>query len=188
MNKNKIILWVTTIILSIIEIYSLSLDSHYKWDFIFLMGLLWGTYFLRKPLKLHHTHFFLLGVFLIMHNLGVFNAYDYLYWGIEYDFFVHTLFGLVAGLILFRYFHFVGPYNGWAKIAAVIIIVLGLSAFHELFEFTGALIFGKGEGVLFLGAGDLDQWDTQKDMFNGLLGSIIAIIMYNIFHKLYKKK
>ena len=123
-----------------------------------------------------------------MHNLGVFDAYVYLYWGIEYDFFMHALFGLVAGLMLFRYFHFVGPYKGWAKVAAIIIIVLGLSAFHELFEFAGALIFGKGEGVIFLGAGDLDQWDTQKDMLNGLLGSIIAIIMYNIFHLLYKKK
>lgn len=188
MNKNKIILWLTTIALCIIELYSLTTDSHYKWDFFFLMILLWVPYLMRKRLKLHHFHYFLLAVFILLHNLGVFDAYVYLYYGIEYDFFMHTLFGFVAGFILYRYFHFLGPYDGWFKILAVIIIVLGLSAFHELFEWFGALLFGNGEGVLFLGAGDLDEWDTQKDMLNNVLGCILALIMYKIFHLVYNKE
>ena len=57
-------------------------------------------------------------------------------------------------------------------------MVLGMSAFHELFEYAGAEILGEGEGVLFMGAGDIDEWDTQKDMRNNVLGALIGLIIY----------
>ena len=96
----------------------------------------------------------------------------------EYDFWVHTYFGLVSALILYRTYKLAGPYKGAFKYIAIIAIVLGFSAFHELFEYAGAVLLGEGEGVLFIGAGDIDEWDTQKDMRNNLLGAIIALILY----------
>ena len=174
---NKIILIVTTIILIGFEFYSITTDSHYKWDFIFLIAMLWGVYLLRNKIKLHAVHFFLLAIFLILHNLGTFGTYSNFYFGMEFDFWVHTFFGIVSALMLHRTYYMVGPYKGWFMYLAIIAMVLGFSAFHELFEYAGAMTVGEGEGVLFVGAGDIDEWDTQKDMRNNLLGGIIGLVL-----------
>jgi uncharacterized membrane protein YjdF len=179
-KANKAIVWVTTVILIAFEIYSLTTDSHYKWDFIFLMIMLWAVYGLRKKIKLHPFHFILLAVFLILHNLGTFDTYSMYFFGLEYDLYVHGFFGFVAALMLYRTYNLVGPYKGWFVYIAIIAVLLGFSAFHELFEYAGALIVGEGEGVLFVGAGDIDEWDTQKDMFNNMVGGIVALLLYKI--------
>ena len=192
MNKkglNKIILWVTFAILVLFEIYSLTTDSHYKWDFIFLAFLLFGTYFLKDKIKLHPFHFLLLAIFLILHNLGTFDTYSNYYLGMEFDFWVHSFFGLLCSLILYRTYNLVGPYkNKWFMYVAIIAVVLGFSAFHELFEYAGAITLGEGEGVLFMGAGDIDEWDTQKDMRNNLFGAMLGLTIYTTYQKLYPKR
>ncbi|MFH1802218.1 MAG: DUF2238 domain-containing protein [archaeon] len=187
-KANKIILWITTILLIAIEIYALTLDSHYKWDFIFLVALLWAVFLLRDKIKLHPLHFALLAVFLLAHDLGVFGTYSNNYFGIEYDFYVHTYFGVVSAIMLYRTYKIAGPYKGWFVYLAIIAVLLGFSAFHELFEYAGAMTVGEGEGVLFVGAGDLDEWDTQKDMRNNLVGGIIGLTIYKIFEPKNKKK
>jgi len=185
---NKIILWVTLTILVAFEVYSITTDSHYKWDFIFLVLMIVGIYFIRKKIKLHPVHFALLGIFLILHNLGTFGTYSNYYFGLEYDLYVHTYFGIVASLMLYRTYNTVGPYKGWFMIVAIIAIVLGLSAIHELFEYAGAVILGEGEGVLFLGAGDIDEWDTQKDMRNNLIGGLIGLGLYFVYNKVFRRE
>lgn len=178
---NKIILWITLIILVLFEFYSLTTNSHYKWDFIFLAGLMIGVYLIRNKIKLHPFHYFLLAVFLIMHNLGTFGTYSNNYFGMEYDFWVHSYFGFVSALMLFRTYNLVGYYKGWFMIIAIIAVILGFSAFHELFEYAGAVTVGEGEGVLFVGAGDIDEWDTQKDMRNNLIGALLGLGLYLVY-------
>src|SRR3989338_7998520 len=165
---NKYILWITTIILIALEIYSLTTNSHYKYDFIFLILMLYALFFIRNKIKLHPFHYFLAAIFLILHNLG--------------------FFGFVASLILYRTYSLVGPYKGWFMYIAIIAVVLGFSAFHELFEYAGALTVGEGEGVLFVGAGDIDEWDTQKDMFNNLIGGLLGLFSYKIIRFNTKRK
>ena len=186
-SLNNIILAITTVILILIEFYSLKTNSHYKWDFFFLILLLYGLYFIRDKIKLHPFHFLLASVFLILHNLGTFGTYSNYYFGLEYDLYVHAFFGFVASLILYRTYHLKGPYKGWFMYLAIIAVVLGFSAFHELFEYAGALTVGEGEGVLFVGAGDIDEWDTQKDMFNNLIGALIGLGLYS-FKDIIKRK
>jgi len=186
-NGNIITVWTTSGILILFFLYSLTTDSHYKWDFFFLMGLLWAVYMLRHKIKLHPFHFFLLAVFLIMHNLGIFDTYSNHYFGLEFDLYVHGFFGIVSSLMLYRTYSLVGPYKGWLMYLAIIAVVLGSSAFHELFEYAGALTVGEGEGVLFVGAGDIDEWDTQKDMRNNLFGAIIGLVLYWAYGKIYSK-
>lgn len=130
---------------------------------------------------MHPLHFFLFALFLVLHNLGTFGTYKMFFLGLEYDFYVHTYFGFVCTLILFRSYSKVGYYKGWFMIIAILAVVLGFSAFHELFEYAGAELLGEGEGVLFVGAGDIDEWDTQKDMRNNLFGGIIALAFYGIY-------
>ena len=183
----KIILGITSLILIALEFYSLKTDSHYKYDFIFLIALLFGVYFIRNKIKLHPLHFLLFSLFLILHNLGTFGLYSNSYFGLEYDLYVHGFFGLVASLVLYRTYNLIGPYKGWFMYVAIIAVILGFSAFHELFEYGGALAVGKGEGVLFVGAGDLDEWDTQKDMFNNLIGAIIGLALSKL-HSMISNK
>ena len=187
---NRIVLFVTLLILFILEIYSFTTNSHYKWDLLFSIGLMIAVFMLRKKIKLHPFHFTLFGIFLLLHNLGIFGTYKNFYLGMEYDFWVHSYFGLVSSLMLYRTYNLVGPYKGWFRYVAIIAIVLGFSAFHELFEYAGAVILGEGEGVLFIGAGDLDEWDTQKDMRNNLIGAVIGLSLYWVYDKVYggKKK
>jgi len=177
-SAEKIILISTTIVLVALEFYSLTTASHYKWDFIFLMLLLYAVYVMREKIRLHPFHYFLFSLFLILHNIGTFGTYGWKSGLWEYDLFVHSYFGFVSALMLLRAYREVGPYRGAIKYVAVIALILGFSAFHELFEFAGALTVGEGEGVLFVGAGDLDEWDTQKDMFNNLWGGLLGVLVY----------
>jgi len=185
---NKVILWATTAILVGLWFYSLTVDNHYKWDFFFLMFLLWTIFFIRDRIKLHPLHYFLLSAFLLLHDIGMFGTYSNFYFGLEFDLYVHGFFGFVAALMLYRTYHLVGPYKGWFMYLAIISVVLGFSAFHELFEYAGALTVGEGEGVLFVGAGDIDEWDTQKDMFNNLIGGLVGLFLYKITSLFYYKK
>ena len=182
MNWNKVWLWVTAIVLVALEFYSFTTNSHYKWDFFFLVFLLVGVYILKDKIKLHPLHYFFFCLFLIMHNLGTFGTYKMFPLGMEYDFWVHGFFGFVASLMLYRTYHSVGPYKSRKFMyVAIIAIVLGFSAFHELFEYAGAVTLGEGGGVLFIGAGDVDEWDTQKDMRNNLFGAILGLLLYGGF-------
>jgi len=186
MKANTVIVWITTVILVLFELYSLTVDSHYKYDFIFMMLLLWGVYKIRDRIRLHPFHFGLFAVFLVLHNLGVFGAYELYIVGLEYDLYVHGFFGFVSALMLYRTYKMVGPYSDWFMYVAIIAVVLGFSAFHELGEYAGALIIGEGEGVLGVGPGDLDDWDTQKDMRNNTVGAIVALVVYGIWNNVGK--
>ena len=176
------------LIFVLLLIYSLVTGSSYVNDFFFLAGFLWLVYWFKDKLNLHPFHFFLFASFLVMHNLGVFGNYNYFYFGIEYDMYVHFLFGLSASLILFRAYRLNKREVSWYSIFLIIGLILGASVFHELFEFFGALFFGEGEGVLLAGAGDIDKWDTQKDFMFNLIGAVVGIGAYWIKKKIFIKK
>ncbi|HRZ40409.1 MAG TPA: hypothetical protein P5246_05320, partial [Candidatus Omnitrophota bacterium] len=55
------------------------------------------------------------------------------------------------------------------------------------YEFAGAILLGEGEGVLFIGAGDLDEWDTQKDMLNNLIGAVLGLVFYGGITRIFRK-
>jgi len=185
-KSNKIIFWLFVLVLVLFELYALFFDSQFKFDSVVMLGLLIGLYLIRDKLKLHPLHFFLFGVFLALHNFGAFGTYANFYFGLEYDLYVHSFFGIVSALILYRSYKLVGPYKGWFMYLAIITLVLGISAFHELIEYFGAITLGEGEGFLFIGVGDLDRFDTQKDMRNNLIGAVFGLIFYGIYNKIKK--
>jgi putative membrane protein len=69
--------------------------------------------------------------------------------------------------------------GGWLFFI-VVMICLGLSAFYELVEWWVSIASGSA-GDSFLG-GQGDIWDTQKDMFLCLIGSIIGLITLSKLH------
>lgn len=175
MHANRLIVWFTSFLLAGLETYALVTGSRYRWDFIFLMLFLWSIYWLREKIDLHPLHFALLAVFLLLHFLGMFGFYETIPLGMEYDYWVHGYFGFVAALIVSRAYRHQRVYPPGFVPVATLVLLLGCSAFHEIFEYLGAITVGEGEGVLFIGAGDLDEWDTQKDMVNNVIGGAIGL-------------
>lgn len=177
-SSNKIILIIFLLVLAGMEVVAFSLESHYKYDIPMCAALLMFVYMVRDTLHLNWLHFLLFALFLIIHCLGMFDYYKLYPLGIEYDYWVHSIFGFISALVILRWLRMSDLHLKRAvRIASTLVIVLGISAAHELYEFAGAILLGSGEGVLFIGAGDLDQWDTQKDMLNNVIGGLIGIFI-----------
>ena len=160
-----------------LEVVALGKDSHYVYDIPMCMLLLALVYYFKAALFLHIVHFVLFAIFLVVHCLGLFDAYLLYPFGIEYDYWVHAYFGLVSALIIYRWMRFfLVDFHSSVVIVFTLLFILGISSLHELYEYFGALLLGEGEGVLFIGAGDLDQWDTQKDMLNNVIGGLLGLL------------
>ncbi len=71
------------------------------------------------------------------------------------------------------------PSNIWRNFF-IICFCLGFSAFYELIEWWVALLSGE-DAEAFLGTQGY-IWDTQSDMGLALLGSIIALVVLNVYH------
>jgi uncharacterized membrane protein YjdF len=180
MNHTKTCLIAFSVLFIVMQCYALLVNSRYKWDFVCIMFLWIVIYIVRKRINLHPIHYALFGVFLFLHFAGMFGWYQTFPLGLEYDHWVHGFFGFVASLMVLRGYHFYGVYPPVLIAVAAVALILGFSAFHEIFEYAGAMALGEGEGVLFIGAGDLDEWDTQKDMLNNLIGGLLGVIVFHV--------
>jgi uncharacterized membrane protein YjdF len=163
-----------------LEVYTVRVGSRYQWNFLFVLLLWCGDYAIRPAIDLRPLPFALFGIFLALHFAGMFGRYQTYPLGLEYDYWVHGLFGFVTMLIVRQAYHFRGLYSPWMINLAGLVLILGFSAFHEIFEYAGAMVLGQGEGVLFVGAGDLDEWDTQKDMLNNLFGGWLGVVVQSM--------
>ena len=178
----KAILFVSLAVFASLEIQALGMDSHYKYDLLICAGLSILTYLFRQQISLHWFHFLLFNIFLLTHALGMFQLYETYPLGVEYDYWVHGFFGLICAFVSLQALSASVIKNSLRfSVMATIVIALGVSALHELYEFAGAILLGEGEGVLFVGAGDTDQWDTQKDMLNNLIGTLLGVLIYEIY-------
>lgn len=181
-KKYKYVAIVFFVIFSIMEVLALSIESHYKYDVLMCLVLLSACYYFKSIIHLYWFHYLLFSLFLLLHCLGMYQFYEKYPLGIEYDYWVHGYFGFVSSLIILRWLS--KSEYGFNQLFCVIstfIIVLGISAAHELYEFAGAILLGEGDGVLFIGAGDIDQWDTQKDMLNNIVGGVVGVSLKLIF-------
>ncbi len=183
-QNNKNVAIVFFVIFSIMEILALNMDSHYRYDILMCLILLAAGYYFRAIIYLHWVHYLLFSLFLCLHCLGMYQFYEMYPLGIEYDYWVHGYFGFVSSIFIIRWLtKSEYKFSRTLYIMGTFIIILGISAAHELYEFAGAMLLGEGDGVLFIGAGDIDQWDTQKDMLNNLIGGIIGVSLRVIFSK-----
>ncbi len=176
MKSTKTILFSFLIIFITLEVYALTIESHYKYDIVMCMFLLVALFYMKNLIYLKSSHYFLFSIFLLIHCLGIYDFYKLYPLNIEYDYWVHGYFGFISILIIINLLKNIDWQLSITVIYLMAIItVLGVSALHELYEFAGAMLLGEGEGVLFIGAGDIDQWDTQKDMLNNLIGGAIGL-------------
>jgi uncharacterized membrane protein YjdF len=152
--------------------------STYRFSFLFLAPMLWLAYGVRRRIHLHPLHFALFAIALLLHDLGAFGFYQRKFFGLEFDLFVHSYFGFVLGLVLYRGFEHFFKLSGWKLWFAVAIFTLGIGGVHELVEWSSTMLLGPERGMLKLDPND--PFDTQKDLFNNLAGAIFASIVYSV--------
>jgi uncharacterized membrane protein YjdF len=176
----KTIAWSTTAIFILITFIGEGRPT-YRFAIIFLGPLLWTVYFLRDRLNIHPCHFAIFASALVLHNLGAFGTYGQYYYGFEFDTYVHFYFGVAGGLIIARALRCCFGLSDWKLWVGTTIVILGLGAFHELIEFVSTLMLGPEKGMLK--TNDPDRFDTQKDLLNNLVGSIVAMFVYSTFRR-----
>ena len=152
--------------------------STYKIAPVFLLPLLWLPYFLRRRLHLHPLHYLLYALALFLHNFGALGYYQRGVFGLSFDIYVHFYFGVVGGLLTYRLLDQTLPMRPWPRAVATVLLVLGAGAIHEEIEWFSTLLLGPERGMLKTPAQGVYIFDTQRDMFNNWIGSILAVTIY----------
>lgn len=105
----------------------------------------------------------------------------------HYDRFVHFIQSFIAAFIIRELLiRKLKLKKGIILSILVVCICLSISAFYELIEWGIALIAGKMANDFLGFQGDI--WDTQWDMFWGLIGSIISVSNFYKIHDRYIDK
>jgi uncharacterized membrane protein YjdF len=172
-NAHGTIAWVATAIFAMFSVLGTG-PTTYQFGVFFLAPLLWAVYWARERLSITPFHFAVLAGAFVIHNLGAFGAYGKYYFDLEFDTYVHFIFGFAGGLIIARALASRLGFSGWRLWVGTVLLILGIGAIHELIEFGSTLILGGEKGMLKLN--DPDKFDTQKDLGNNLLGALSALL------------
>jgi hypothetical protein len=154
--------------------------STYRFSFLFLSPLLWLAYAARDRLRLRPFHLGVIASALLLHNLGVFGFYRREFWGLQFDTYVHFYFGVCGGLVVANALALSYGLQGWRLWLAVILGILGFGAVHELVEWGSTMALGPERGMLKALADD--PYDTQKDLLNNLMGTLLSLAARSVFH------
>ena len=151
--------------------------ANYRYSFLFLVPLVWAVLWLRRKLDLHPAHFALFALVVLLHDLGAFGFYQRWFLGIEYDYYVHFLGGLAGGLYFARAAWRSVALRGWKLSVAVVLLVTGVGGVHEIIEGFSTMVLGPVHGMLKT---DGDPYDTQEDLLNNVLGSLLGVSAYQL--------
>lgn len=93
----------------------------------------------------------------------------------SYDRIVHFAFGLFITYPLWeiglKYIHF----SNYVSLMVAMVAITFLGAWYEIIEWIVGGIFFPEQGIAFVGLQG-DHWDTQKDIFLAIIGSVIMSI------------
>jgi hypothetical protein len=164
--------WVSTAILCAISLAGGSV-AKYRWSALFLVPIVWAVFLLRRQLVLRPPHFALFAVAVLAHDLGAFGWYQRRVLGLQYDWLVHFLFGVVGGLIVARALEHRLRLGGSALGLLTVLTVTGLGGLHEIVEAASTMQLGPEHGMLYIGPED--PYDTQADLLNNVLGASLSL-------------
>ena len=161
---------------------------------VFFVGLLIFTYNKFRFSNLSYTLFFTI---LVLHTIGSYYTYTEMplfdllrdSFGLarnHYDRVVHFLFGILFFIPTYEFISKKFKVKGFWGLFLSFLMIIALKGTFEVFEYL-YVILTKSEiiGQHYLGMQG-DQWDTQKDIALGMLGSAMAWIGFWI-KDLWKK-
>ena len=170
----------------------LAIDPSYRDDWLLenIMVFIAIPIILLSDKRVHFSpmSLWMLFGFFILHGIGAHYTYSEMPWfspithffGFErnhYDRLLHFLFGF----LLFPPFHELFSSRRLSKHTATTVAFLFLiaaSGVYEVIEWIAAEMTHPQLGTAFLGTQG-DQWDAQKDMALGYLGTILAFVFWH---------
>lgn len=164
-----------------LSVFAAKPGSNYRYSALFLVPIVWGLYLLRRHLHLHPLHYLLFALALLLHNLGAFGLYQRAIFGLSFEIYVHVYFGFVGALLLYRYLTHTVILTPWQLRIATVLLILGMGAIHEVVEWFSTLALGSKHGMLKTEG--VYQFDTQRDMFDNLLGAMLAVTLYVVVRR-----
>jgi uncharacterized membrane protein YjdF len=171
-RSERLVAWTASLAFVLVSLLSRAGDAKYRFSFLFLVPILWAVYGLRRRLSIRPLHFALFALALLLHDLGAFGAYSWSVIGMQFDWCVHFLFGLVGGLIVARALEAQLGARGFALGLLVVLVITGIGGLHEIVEAASTRYLGKDLGMLYIGADD--PYDTQEDLLGNVLGACAA--------------
>lgn len=102
-----------------------------------------------------------------------------------YDKLVHFSFGLLIAYPLREMFLRIAKMKGFWSYLSPFMAIITLGTFYEIYEWVTVLQYDPQIGYLFIGGND--PFDTTKDLFSALLGSLIALLLVAWLEKLAYK-
>jgi uncharacterized membrane protein YjdF len=148
--------------------------AKYRWAPSLLVPIVWAVFLVRRRLALRPLHFVLFVIALVAHDMGGFGWYQRTMLGLQWDWYVHFYFGVVAGLVMARALQVRLGLHGLALGLLTVLSVGGMGALHEIMEAASTVVFGE-HGMFH--AGPEDPYDTQQDMLNNVLGASLALAL-----------
>jgi putative membrane protein len=158
-----------------------------------LFVLVLTAIFTYKRYQLSQQTYLLLITFLLLHLYGARYTYENNPLGLwiqqwsgssrnSYDRIVHFAFGLLLTYPIFEII------RNFIKLSFNISAILSfafistLAAFYEIIEWVVGGIFFPDQGPAFIGMQG-DSWDTQKDIFLAIAGSLLTILVMSVNKK-----
>ena len=152
--------------------------STYRVAPFLLVPLVWLPYLLAARVHLLPLHYALYVLAILLHNLGAMGWYQKSPLSLSFDIYVHFYFGVVGGLVVYRWLQKSLPLGGLALWLMTVLLVIGGGAVHELVEWFSTLLLGPERGMLKTPAQGIYIFDTQRDMFDNFVGAILAVAIY----------
>jgi uncharacterized membrane protein YjdF len=145
----------------------------------FLIPMLWAVFFLRRRMHVHPFHYALFASAMVLHNLGAFGFYQRSFFGLSFDIYVHFYFGLVGTLLVRRALSRTVPLHRWQVVVGAVLLVMGVGAIHELFEYATYLIGGPKYSMLKESS---YMFDTSRDLLDNFLGALVALAGVGVYY------
>lgn len=138
---------------------------------LFLIPLIWAPYFLKRQLALLPSHYALFVIAVLLHDLGAYGYYQHSPLPFSFDIAVHFYFAFAVTFGLHRVIETHFPFRAWQVNLFTLMFMMGFGSLHEVMEFVSYLMLGEN-GML---KKDSYIFDTNRDLTNNLLGTLLAL-------------
>jgi putative membrane protein len=158
----------------------------------FWIGILIFTY---SKFRFSDKSYIFILIFLALHVYGAKDVYSNNEFGNwlkqitgssrnNYDRIVHFAFGLLISYAMLDLFTNYLKWNLNLSLTAVIVLNFAFGAFYEVLEWIVVAVFFPEQGSNFLGLQG-DEWDSQKDIFIDVVGSLVFIVFILINERIH---
>ena len=130
-------------------------------------------------------HYALFALALMLHDLGAFGMYQRSVLGLSFDIYVHFYFAFAVAFIVQEAIRNRVSIGIWWTRLTTLLFMMGLGALHEIMEYMTYLTLGEERGMLRPSTSYF--FDTQRDLTNNLLGTLLALFISGLLARTMRR-